>query len=152
MPDMRPTLHIKNLQTGLETDFPLTAEEIHIGRSPDNGLVLPNDEVSRRHATLRLTDDSHVLVDLDSANGTLVNGEQIKERTLLDGDTITMGPYSIVYRRGLRPTLRYEDRKLGDSLVIRTPDQIFPGLAEAPPVSSASSPESLLGEIGTLRE
>jgi adenylate cyclase len=63
-----------------------------------------------------------------------------------------MGPYSMVYHQGLRPTLRYEDRKLGDSLVIRTPDQIFPGPAEAPPVSSASSPESLLGEIEMLRE
>src|SRR5215470_2301285 len=146
---MQPNLHITNSQKGLESDFPLTAEEILIGRSPENGLVLPNDEVSRRHATLRLQDDSYLLIDLDSANGTMVNGEQIKEKTLVHGDTITMGPYSMVYHQGLRPTLRYEDRKLGDSLVIRTPDQIFPGPSEAPPVSSASSPEALLGEIET---
>src|SRR5262249_20060955 len=135
-----------------ESDFRLTTLETHIGRSPDNDLVLPDDEVSRRHAAIRLEDDTHVLIDLESANGTRLNGEQIKEKTLADGDTISIGPYVIVYHRGLRTTVRYEERKLGDSLMIRTPDQLFPTQPEAPPVSPASSTDSLLNEIETLRE
>jgi adenylate cyclase len=150
--NMRPELHIKNSQTGEESDFRLTTLETHIGRSPDNDLVLPDDEVSRRHAAIRLEDDSHVLVDLESANGTRVNGESIKEKTLSDEDTISIGPYVIVYHLGLHTTVRYEERKLGDSLMIRTPDQLFPAPPETPPVSLASSTESLLSEIETLRE
>src|SRR5215469_15191369 len=110
---MQPKLHIKNSQIGEEFDFRLTTLETHIGRSPDNDLVLPDDEVSRRHAAIRLVDDSHVLVDLESANGTRVNGEPIKEKTLAAGDSISIGPYIVVYSRGVGTTVRYEERKLG---------------------------------------
>lgn len=68
---------------------------IAIGRHPSNDLRFDAErdlEVSSRHAELRRVGERHVLVDLDSTNGTFVNGQQLDgERALMDGDVITFG-------------------------------------------------------------
>jgi len=58
---------------------------------------LPNESVSRAHAVVQFTDaGSCYLYDLDSRNGTLVNGRRISVPTMLrDGDRITIGPYTL---------------------------------------------------------
>jgi len=68
-----------------------------IGRSPHNTIALPNESVSRAHAMVQFTDSgSCYLYDLDSRNGTLVNGRRVSAPTLLrHGDRITIGPYSL---------------------------------------------------------
>src|SRR4028118_2068389 len=51
-----------------------------IGRGPENRVVIPVDCVSRRHAVLRLGDDSRwTLVDMGSSNGTYLNGQRISQ-------------------------------------------------------------------------
>ena len=68
-----------------------------IGRSPHNTIALPNESVSRAHAMVQSTDSGVCyLYDLDSRNGTLVNGRRVSVPTLLrDGDRITIGPYTL---------------------------------------------------------
>ena len=58
---------------------------------------MPNESVSRAHAVVQFTDaGSCYLYDLDSRNGTLVNGRRISVPTMLrDGDRITIGPYTL---------------------------------------------------------
>ena len=73
----------------------LAGEPVTIGRLPDCDVVLEDRNVSRRHAEVRRTPSGFVVVDLDSTNGTKVNGAGVKERRLTDGDTITIGTTTI---------------------------------------------------------
>ena len=68
-----------------------------LGRSPKCDVMIDEDGVSRRHAQLELTVEGAVqIVDLESRNGTFVNGEQISRRILADGDKIQIGSTSIL--------------------------------------------------------
>jgi two-component system cell cycle response regulator len=62
-----------------------------VGRSPDSGLYVSDDGVSRRHAMFIPNDDSYLLVDTESANGTFVGGQRIDRHVLKDGDWIQFG-------------------------------------------------------------
>ena len=62
-----------------------------IGRMPECDVALSDPNVSRRHAEVRRQGTGFVVVDLGSTNGTRVNGAQIKERVLNNGDEITVG-------------------------------------------------------------
>ncbi len=78
-------------------------ECITIGRRPDNDIVLEHPAVSSHHAqVITLLNDSFV-EDLESTNGTFVNGRLVRKHALRDGDTITLGEYCILYRNELAP-------------------------------------------------
>ena len=70
-----------------------------IGRSPHNTVELPNESVSRAHAMVQFTDGgSCYLYDLDSRNGTSVNGRRVSVPTMLrHGDRVTIGPYHLSF-------------------------------------------------------
>jgi hypothetical protein len=59
--------------------------------------ALSDSQASRHHAEVRRTDAGFVIVDLDSLNGTTVNGVVVHEKTLEDGDVITIGETAIRY-------------------------------------------------------
>ncbi len=65
--------------------------EVSVGRSTSNALYVPDSQLSRRHCAFVRTGDRIVLRDLQSLNGTFVNGVPIKERALQDGDHIQVG-------------------------------------------------------------
>jgi diguanylate cyclase (GGDEF)-like protein len=67
-----------------------------VGRHEDSELVLNDAGISRRHARIVPRDSGYVLQDLDSANGTFVHGERVKERPLHDGDLVQFGPGVVV--------------------------------------------------------
>ena len=69
-----------------------------IGRTPDNQVVVPVREVSRRHAEIVLTETGYVVKDLGSPNGTFVNGERIIEHRLQDEDRVAMGGQVFVFK------------------------------------------------------
>jgi hypothetical protein len=73
----------------------LGEESVVIGRLPECDVVVADPGVSRRHAEVRPEGDGWVIVDLDSTNGTRVNGVGVKRRRLADGDVITMGNTAI---------------------------------------------------------
>ncbi|HEX9968664.1 MAG TPA: FHA domain-containing protein, partial [Acidimicrobiales bacterium] len=70
-------------------------DPVTIGRLPDCDVVLEDRNISRRHAEVRRIPNGFVVVDLDSTNGTRVNGAGVKERRLEDGDEITLGSSKI---------------------------------------------------------
>ena len=77
--------------------FKLAKAETVLGRSDDVDLRLNDDGVSRHHAAVRMDGDRAVLTDLDSANGTFINGVRISSpRVLSDGDKISMGGATIL--------------------------------------------------------
>jgi hypothetical protein len=71
------------------TRWALDRDEIVIGRGPECDFVIPDRQVSRKHARVYRKDDGFYLVDLGSKNGTYHNGNAIDEPVLLqDGDVI----------------------------------------------------------------
>jgi hypothetical protein len=71
--------------------LPLGRNVITIGRSTSSDVVLDDANVSRAHAEIRPEGDGWLVVDLDSTNGTRVNGSPIRQRRLSDGDQIAVG-------------------------------------------------------------
>ena len=72
---------------------------MRIGRSADCELALRDARVSRHHARLHARDGVLVLTDLDSTNGTRVNGQRIREVTLGEGDRILVGETELIVGR-----------------------------------------------------
>ena len=71
----------------------LPVHRLRIGRTPDNDLVLSDLSISRHHAELRKTSDGkYQIVDLDSHNGTFVNGQRVTSATLTEKDIVGIGP------------------------------------------------------------
>lgn len=78
--------------------FDIETDQVLIGRGQDTQLMLANVSVSRHHAKIELRDDEYYLEDVDSRNGTVLNGTRIEEPTLLNsGDEIAVGKFSMVY-------------------------------------------------------
>src|SRR5512146_426033 len=76
------------------TTIELAATEVCIGREAGTQVCLPSAWVSRRHCALRRQGDSVVIQDLDSRNGTFVNGIPITRQELKHGDLLTVGDCS----------------------------------------------------------
>ena len=70
---------------------------VRIGRLPDCAIPLSDSQASRHHAEVRPSDHGFVVVDLDSLNGTTVNGVVVHEKKLEDGDEILIGETAIRY-------------------------------------------------------
>src|SRR6184192_1702018 len=71
---------------------------VNIGRADYNDLVIPDPSVSTSHAKLQRREGVWVLVDLDSTNGTLVDGERVKgEAPLAPGATVRFGDVQLVF-------------------------------------------------------
>jgi sigma-B regulation protein RsbU (phosphoserine phosphatase) len=69
-----------------------------IGRAEDCDIYFPDDRLSRHHAEIELRPEGCFLVDLDSTNGTYLNGERVEaERRLARGDRITAGDATLVF-------------------------------------------------------
>jgi pSer/pThr/pTyr-binding forkhead associated (FHA) protein len=75
-----------------DSTIPLPEGESTLGRDPTNAVAVVDPSVSRKHCLLRQGDDGRFQVkDLDSRNGTLVNGLAVKEQWLHHGDEIATG-------------------------------------------------------------
>lgn len=70
-----------------------------IGRTADNHIVVAQKDVSRRHAEVRMVPAGYMLKDLDSPNGTFVNGARMTERLLQDNDSVTIGETEFRFRK-----------------------------------------------------
>src|SRR5204863_9817621 len=71
---------------------------VNIGRADYNDVVLPDESVSTTHAKLQRREGVWILVDLDSTNGTFVDGDQIKgEAPLAPGATLRFGDVTLVF-------------------------------------------------------
>lgn len=75
----------------------LTKERTTLGRRPYNDIVIDNLAVSGEHAALQMTGSEVTLEDLNSTNGTYVNGKAVKKQSLQNGDTIEVGKYKIKF-------------------------------------------------------
>ena len=75
----------------------LTKDKTTLGRRPYNDIVIDNLAVSGEHATIQMAGGEVSIEDLNSTNGTYVNGKAIKKQTLQNGDGIEIGKYKIKF-------------------------------------------------------
>jgi pSer/pThr/pTyr-binding forkhead associated (FHA) protein len=74
-----------------EFEFESGHEVITIGRRSDNDVAIPNLSISGKHAKICLEDGQAFLEDLNSTNGSYLNGEVVKRKTVQSGDDIILG-------------------------------------------------------------
>ncbi|MFZ2294158.1 MAG: FHA domain-containing protein [Polaromonas sp.] len=75
----------------------LTKDRTSLGRRPYNDIVIDNLAVSGEHAVLQLSGHEVYIEDLNSTNGTYVNGKTVKKQLLQNGDVVEIGKYKIQY-------------------------------------------------------
>ena len=108
---------------GTERTVFLAEADITVGRATTNDVVLSDAKASRAHAQLVFSEAQWTLVDLGSANGTLLNGQPVLERVALQpGDVITVGDSTLHFDHGLAANL--------GPLVIDTPADLDATLAD----------------------
>jgi pSer/pThr/pTyr-binding forkhead associated (FHA) protein/CRP-like cAMP-binding protein len=78
------------------TVLPLGRALILIGRDPGSNLYLDDSSISKNHASIVYSGGGHILRDNGSTNGTLVNGNPVREHRLAHGDSIQFGSYHFV--------------------------------------------------------
>src|SRR5213596_1240605 len=113
---------------------------VNIGRADYNDIVFPDESVSTTHAKLQRREGVWVLVDLDSTNGTFIDGDQVKgEAPLAPGATVRFGDVSTVFE----PTDDSVGVEKGGStrvIEVMTMSPHPPKAAAAPPPPSAPKP------------
>ena len=93
-----------------------------IGRNELCDIEIVHEWISRQHALLIRNGKSTVIVDLNSHNGTFVNGERIKSQVLIDNDIISLGDHRLKFidpNAKQRTTLRgagWDDTTLAESI------------------------------------
>jgi transcriptional regulator with GAF, ATPase, and Fis domain len=135
--------------------FHVDTEELFIGRDVDNGIRIPSKSVSRRHCCVRQKGGSVTLVDLDSRNGTFVNGSPVKERVLEHGDLIRVGDayFRYVAADGTAPpilqgvTFDESDVETCQTFVLRREDASY---LQLPSLSNARPAEAVNKDLCTL--
>jgi pSer/pThr/pTyr-binding forkhead associated (FHA) protein len=141
--------------SGQTKEVPLTKERVTIGRHADNDIPLNDKAVSGHHAVVITILQDSFLEDLDSTNGTQVNGKQVAKHPLSHGDTISIG----------RNTLKYEGEGQGgdddfEKTMILKPSQlgaafekevakVAPQPAAAPAASTMGGPAASTGAAGS---
>ena len=75
---------------------------VMIGRAPVNQIVIDHPTVSAHHAVLLRTGASYSLKDLNSRNGTQINGDFVNDAELKDGDTVRFGSVIAIFAGGYR--------------------------------------------------
>ena len=93
---MKPRLQVAAGPLTDSTYF-LTEPELRIGRDPSNSLAISDLSLSRRHCVLSREQDIYKICDLDSRNGTFVNGGAVSEKQLSHGDRISVGESVFVF-------------------------------------------------------
>ncbi len=90
---------IQGRNRGVRYDLASREGAVSIGREAGNLVQLEDNEVSRRHAEIRLVAENHVVGDLKSSNGTFVNNQRVERAELKNGDQILVGRTLLVYSR-----------------------------------------------------
>lgn len=111
----------------------LTKDRTSLGRRPYNDIVIDNLAVSGEHAVLQMSGNEVHLEDLNSTNGTYVNGKAVKKQLLLNNDTVEIGKYKIKYINEVA------DAGFEKTMVIKAGSVVAPAAAPAvQPMASAA--------------
>ena len=117
-------------------EIPLTKERMTIGRKPHNDIQIDNLAISGEHAAVVTILNDSFLEDLNSTNGTLVNGQPVKKHFLKSGDVVELGKYKLKYIAE-QPSQVADAADFEKTMVLR-PNMVRP--APAPASEPAAAP------------
>ncbi|HZV55275.1 MAG TPA: FHA domain-containing protein [Rhodocyclaceae bacterium] len=118
-------------------DIPITKERVTIGRKPHNDIQIDNLAISGEHAAIITLINDSFLEDLNSTNGTFVNGQPVKKHFLQNGDVIELGKYGLKYlSEAAQQTAAADFEK---TMVLR-PDMMRRAVEQATPQPAADQP------------
>ena len=117
----------------------ITKDKTTLGRRPYNDIVIDNLAVSGEHAVLQMVGADVFIEDLNSTNGTYINGKAIKKQLLSHNDTVEIGKYKIKY-------LVDESSDYEKTMIMR-PGSAQPGM-NAPSALHATGGSSGFGGLG----
>ena len=106
----------------------ITKDKTTLGRRPYNDIVIDNLAVSGEHAVLQMVGQDVFIEDLNSTNGTYINGKAVKKQLLAHNDTVEVGKYKIKYM--------VDDGVDYEKTMIMKPGAM-PGAAQAPAAHAA---------------
>ena len=106
---------VLSFQDRIIDEFPLDKERLSIGRAPDNDVRIDNLAVSGHHAEVISIHNECFLEDLNSTNGTFVNGKAVQKQALRGGDYITIGKHSLRFYSEVRAS----DAEVEKTIAIR---------------------------------
>jgi Nif-specific regulatory protein len=113
------------------SEFILSSEDLGIGRDPSNPVAVPDPSISRRHCVVMRDGERLKVRDLDSRNGTFVNGLMVKESWLDHGDQISVGDSIIAVvcdeesSASLRTDVEFEDGMTHATARLRPQDVLY---------------------------
>ncbi len=122
------------MEDGTTLTHTLEGEVTTVGRHPESDVVLTCPSSSGRHAVIKAADGGFYVNDLDSSNGTRVNGAEIEEALLKDGDRVGFGDVQAVFYAGDPPAVLEEKPLVTPRLSASLP---------APAVAPSSPPPSV---------
>ena len=127
-------------------------KRISIGRTPDNDVILDNKAVSRKHALIEFDENSALIIDNESLNGTFVNSRKITEEVLKDNDQITIGKFNLIYHRDVPKEAKFAD--LDGTMVLKTRRQkeLLEKDKKARELAEMAGGSVLVGEAYTTRK
>jgi pSer/pThr/pTyr-binding forkhead associated (FHA) protein len=107
---------------GQEARVVVRGSQFSIGRGPDNDLVLSDPSVSRSHLLIRFEQGSHVAQDLESRNGTMVNGRAATSTPLTGGESLRLGEVVLRFIREEDEVAAMDDvqEKDGETTIVKT--------------------------------
>ena len=120
---------ILSLDNQVLAEYNMTKERYTIGRLPDNDVRIDNPAVSGHHSLIINILNDSFLEDLNSTNGTYVNGKLIKKHALQHGDVITIGHHQLRFSDQQAPET--EQDEFEKTMVIPTGQQNADQLAKA---------------------
>ncbi len=127
---MKPRLQVTAGPLADSTYF-LTEAEVRVGRDPSNSLAISDLSLSRRHCLFCQEEDGYKIRDLDSRNGTFVNGGVVSERRLNHGDQISVGESVFVFLlkedtdEGIMGAVEFDDHVTQATAQIRPQDVLY---------------------------
>jgi hypothetical protein len=86
------------MKDGNERSFPLTRDSYTLGRHRNNDILITDPKISSFHARIDRSAEGFVLVDLNSLNGTFLNGKKIETGLLKTGDELRLGTARLMYK------------------------------------------------------
>jgi hypothetical protein len=111
----------------------ITKDKTTLGRRPYNDIVIDNLAVSGEHGVLQMVGNDIFIEDLNSTNGTYINGKAIKKQLLVHNDTVEIGKYKIKYL--VDDGTDYEKTMIMKAGVPQAPPTYSHGFAQTAPAS-----------------
>lgn len=144
---------VLSFQGKVLSEIPLNKEHVTIGRKPDNDIHIDNLAVSSHHAVVHTLFNQSFLEDLNSTNGTFVNGQRITKQAIKEGDVLLIGKHELTFVGGALAIAQDEDDPFDRTVIIRSPFAAAPApvqAAAAPPPPAAKPAEKAAAKVAIL--